>query len=420
MCLLLAAFPAQAESLSRAQAMELALGQNPEVGAARAVWKTEQARALKTWALPSPELELEYEGLPGTFELGQYEKRSVGLTQRLEFPVKWWQRHRAANHFAEATRLSVYEMVRLDIGRDVQVAYDRVLADGQLLLLAEEHVQLARGFLERAQTRLAAGDVPKLDVMRAEVALGRLESRQIEAQDARVRSQAALNVLLGQEPEEPLVLSDGLTYEAMTLDLDTLYGQALRQRSDLGGATRALASTQAVRTASLVSWVPDLTLRFARETTKDPVGPSKSWRTSFVLELPVFAVFEQRGEIAEASARHAQADAERERIRLRILQEVRTTYSAFQGTGKRMVLMRDRVRPTAEAAHQMARRSYEEGKASYLDLLEAQRDLIETGMEYVETLYEYRVARNHLFHAIGQSPVLPDGESREREGRRTH
>ena len=409
--LLLSALSIQADALTRAEALQIALEHNPEVVAAHAAWEAEQARALQTWALPAPELELEYEGLPGAFDLGRYEQRTIGFSQRMTFPIKWWQHHQAANRLADAVRLSVYETTRLNIARDVQMAYDRVLTDQKILLLTNKHVQLAKDFLERAQKRFDAGDVPKLGIMRAEVALVRLENKLAIAQNAVFMSQAKVNVLLGRMPNASLILADSLDYEPATFDLNSLYAQALRRRSDLRATTRVLESAKATRTASFVSFVPDLSLSIARQTAASPAGRLKSWRTGLVLELPLWAMFEERGEIAEASAQYRQATAEKDRVKLRVLQEVDTAYSTFQATAQRMAWMQKRIRPTAEAAYDIARRSYDEGEATYLDLLEAQRDLIETSIEYVETLFEYRLARTQLFHAIGGNPVSPIPEN---------
>jgi cobalt-zinc-cadmium efflux system outer membrane protein len=172
-----------------------------------------------------------------------------------------------------------------------------------------------------------------------------------------------------------------------------------------------LESAKATRTASLASFVPDLSLSIARETTISPAGRLKSWRTGLVLELPLWIMFKERGKIAEVSAQYRQATAEKDRVKLRVLQDVNTAYSAFQATAQRMAWMQKRIRPTAEAAYNIARRSYDEGEATYLDLLEAQKDLIETSIEYAETLFEYRLARTQLFHAVGQNPVSPIPEN---------
>ena len=79
----------EAEPLTRSEAIRLALERNPEVIVARKEWDAARARVSQARALPDPELELEFEELPGRFSLGQFGERNIGATQTIEFPVKW-------------------------------------------------------------------------------------------------------------------------------------------------------------------------------------------------------------------------------------------------------------------------------------------------------------------------------------------
>ncbi len=400
-CLILTTTSIQAEPLTRYEAIQLALQNNLEITAAHAAWKAERARTLQAWALPAPELQLEYEGLSGAFNLGQYEQRDLGITQRMVFPLKWWQKNRAATHHAQATRLSIYETTRRNITRDVQITYDRTLKEIMILAFSHNHVQLAQTFLQRAQKRFALGDVPKLDVMRAEVALMRLENHRTQAQHAVYLAQSALNILLNQKADTPIVLSDSLNTEILPPNSQTSYFQ----RSDLQGAEKNLASLKAAQAASVAALVPDISISLSRQTVNSPAGQQKFWRTGFALELPVWALFQQKTDIAEAQARLHQALAERDHLKQRIEQETTAASLTLQGATERMTWMKNHILPTAEAAYHMARRSYEEGKATYLDLLEAQKELVEIQTEYVETLFEYRSAQIQWMHATGQNHI---------------
>jgi len=393
-----------AEPLTRAGALQIAHTNNPDIKAARASWQAEQARTLQTWALPPPELALEYEGMPGAFQFEQYEQRTVGLSQQVAFPVVWWQEHRVAHHRMRAVHLSVYEATRLNISRAVCLAYDRALADEQILRLTEKHVQLAKGFLKRATVRFEAGDTPQLDVLRAEVDVVRLENKLTAIQSAVAISRSKVNVLLGRLPNEAFTLADSLVYVTASFDLDRLSDQALRQRPDFLATAQTLQSAKAMQRVSKLSFLPDVSFQIARQTAVSPTGFLKSWRTGFVLELPLWAMFDQRGKISEATFEYKQAVAKQAQVKLRVLQEMDAAYLGFQATKQRMMLMQSRIRPIAEKAYIMAQRSYDAGKVSYLDLLEAQRDMIEIDIEYIETLFAYRSAQVELFYAAGEDP----------------
>jgi cobalt-zinc-cadmium efflux system outer membrane protein len=290
----------------------------------------------------------------------------------------------------------------------VHLIYDRVLADAQIVRFAEENVRISEDFLNRAKTRFAAGDVPKLDVMRAEVALGRQQNRQTTAQKALSISQAALNTLLNRAVNTPLALTDSLSYVSTQMDLDALYAQALAHRPELQGAERALQRAQTGRSLAWASAFPDISLGIFRQTITN--SQQKFWRTGIAIELPVWAMFRQRGEISQASAYMAQATAERNLRKLNVLQEVEIAFRNCQAAQQQLGTMQQRVIPTAEAAYDMARRSYNEGKATYLDVLETQRDLTDTHTEYVETLFEYRSSLAQLSHASGSTLYTKENE----------
>jgi outer membrane protein TolC len=302
--------------------------------------------------------------------------------------------------------LNTFETTRLNTVRDVRMAYDRVLADGRISGLTEQHVKLSREFLGRARKRFAAGDVPQLDVMRAEVALSRLENHLTSAQNAVLVSRTRLNALLGRIPTATVALADTLSYEPAAFDPEVLSERARRQRCDSRGADKILASARAARRASLFSWVPDFSIGVARQTTNDPGVRGAAWRTEIAIDLPLLALADQRGEIAEKSARYLQAKADKEHVRLLVMGEVNTAYLTYRATSKRVARMKERILPAAGAVYAVARRSYDAGKATYLDLLAAQRALIETDIEDVETVFEYSAALYDLLHATGEDPAL--------------
>lgn len=393
----------QAESLTRHRAVQIALEKNLEVAAAQSRWDAERARSLQAWALPDPELEMEWEGMKSAFGFGSFGERQVGMSQRLELPFKWWMRGQLAKKQALATQLGVYDAARQDIALRVHVAYDRVLADTQIVTFAKENVGLAEQLVQRAKKRFAAGDVPQLDVMQVEVALGLQENRLIAAQNQLAISQAELNMLLNQPLDVAVVLTDSLVFKAIDdTRLDVLQEQSVMLRPEYLGASHLYSRAQKERSLAALSLVPDVSLGVFRQTVDAPAGRQQFWRTGIALELPVWSLFRQRGEIAEAGAGVAQARAERDLVKQRVAQEVYVAYVNVQATSKRALWMQNGILPTAKLAYEIARKSYDAGKASYLDLIEAQRGWVETQTAYVETLFEYRAAKAQLMRATGQ------------------
>lgn len=403
---------AGAEVFSREEVVRLALERNPQINVARQQWQAARARATQARALPDPEVEIEWDGLPGTTAIGDFAERNIGIRQRIGWPLEWWRRKEAAELEAESTRWSGLAMAELEIVAKTQIAYDRVLSGGQVLAYKEEHLQLARDFLQKARLRFEAGDIPQLEVLRAGVAVGRAAARVASAQSALASARGALNTLMAREAGAALEPVGALAYRAMALDLALLKQQALRRRPDLLGVEQRVLARRALQGAAKAALVPDLNIGLFRQTVRQPAGDERFWRVDLGVEIPLWAPLEKRGKLAEARAEAGRAEAEAEVVRRRVLLDVEDALRDVQTAGGQVALFERDVLREADQALQAATRSYAEGKATYLEVLETQRVLAETRVEYAQTLLAHSVAQTELERAVGG--VLPE-LTKERE-----
>src|SRR6185295_9535772 len=105
-----------------------------------------------------------------------------------------------------------FELGRQRLAVDVARSFYQIVQQRQLLTVSRQSLKRSENLLKASEARLAVGLVSKLDVFRAELQAS-------QAQDAMVRSQAALDtaleqfrVLLGLSPTE------ALEPEAVTLE----------------------------------------------------------------------------------------------------------------------------------------------------------------------------------------------------------
>ena len=294
-----------------------------------------------------------------------------------------------------------YEMTRLAVAARTKTAFDRVLAKQDILKYAGENLDLAGDFLSKARVRFKAGDVSRLEVMRAEVEVGRAENQVTVAKSTLLTAGAELNALLARDSQIETKVVGKLDTRSGGLQLESLKKRALENRPDLKGAGLRLAAARSARSVAVSSIWPDLNLGIFRQTLAGPNGRTSFWRTSFGLEVPLWAMFRQRGEISEAGAEVAKADSEEEAVRFQVHLDVEVAFRDVKAAEDQVDLFRDRILPVAEQAYDIASRSYREGKAMYLDLLEARRTLAESRIEYAEALFGYRAALSRLEQAVG-------------------
>ncbi len=390
------------DTLSLHEAIRMALERNPEIIASRKKLDAVRAQLTQARALPDPEFELEYEELPGSFSIGKFGERNIGFTQSIEFPVKWWLRNRVAGYRVNAVKFSVFEMTRLEVKTKVKIAYDRILLGKTILEYAKQNLGLAQGFLEKASVRFEAGDVSQLEVLRAEVEVGRAQNQVTIAHNKLSVPKAELNTFLARDIQSPLEVIGDLVFHPFEANLVNLKNIALLSRPDLQGSEMSYAESQTQRSAVLSSVVPDFNVGIFRQTINDPVVRESFWHVSFGLKIPLWAMFRQRGEIAEVSAEVGRAKAEKDALRSRILLEVHSAFLDLKAAEEQVSLFQDRTVRVAEQAYEMASQSYHEGKATYLEILDAQRVLNETRIEYAETLFKYRLGLTILERSIGK------------------
>ncbi len=401
-------FASTIDALTRQEAIDRALQANPEVIAGQKAWEAARARSTQARAIPDPELKLEYEEMPGMTRLDDFGERAFGVTQQIESPLKWRGRSTAARQAAEAVRMGAYEMTRLDISTRVKVAYDRVLFGSKKLDYIQQDLRLAQDFLRKAQLRLEAGDVPQLEVLRAEVEAGRAANRVTNATNELAVFGAELNTLLASQRGTSAEIEGELEYQAVEFELEPLQQTAIEHRPDVLGGEWVLQSAQSERALAKAAFVPDVTVGLFRQTVQDPAGKDDFWRVGLSLELPLWAAARQRGQLAEATASVGQAEAELEVIQNRVLFEVERAFLHLQTSAAQVRLYNSRIIHEAERTFEVASQSYAEGKVTYLERLEAQRTLTAVRQEYAEALFNHRVAVADLERAVGKA-ITTDG-----------
>ncbi len=394
-----------AQPLTRYKAVATALENNPDVKAARAKWDVAKAQSRAAWVPPNPEVGVEFEQLRRLSDPSGYGERSIGVSQSIEFPAKWWLRSKAADYGAQSYA-ALYESVQLDVAALTSIAFDRALASQQRLTSEAEHDSLLQQFARKARQRLEAGDVAALEVLRAEVDAGRAMRRVAVARSELVVARIRLAALMGDGNvgESGAQLLDGTLQPIhLALPLADLQHLGLKRRADLRSAVHLLASDRANHGASRATLFPDLNVGVSRQTLREAGVKEDLWRFGISMEVPLWGAAHERSRIAAARAQIVVTEADVERLRRDIPMQIETAYRRLMSAADQVKLFDDRVIRVAELAQQSASDSYDQGKATYLEVLDSQRTLVQTRTEYVDILLAYRQAWTDLQRATGGS-----------------
>jgi cobalt-zinc-cadmium efflux system outer membrane protein len=254
--------------------------------------------------------------------------------------------------------------------------------------------------------RFEAGDVPRIEVLRAEIEVAKAELDTLRAGKNVLLAKANLNLLMARDAHASLKLTDELAFAPVEFDMDSLKALMMQRHPRARALNYAVAGSRSAVRLSALQFLPDLELGIFRQTIR---GEGNSWLAEIGFEVPLWFLFRQRGELQEAKANLAYARAERASVRNSLILELENAYHELHVAERQVRIYTEKLLGEAEEVYRIASRSYEEGEASYLEVLEAQRTLRTTRTEYVQALFEYHSALADLEQAVGGGLIPGDG-----------
>ena len=268
--------------------------------------------------------------------------------------------------------------------RDVAIAFMRALAANERLKVLTTAEQVSSGFLDAAERRYQAGDIPVLEVNLAKTGAARARAELRSGRAELATSLGELRVLLGMPPEEDFSVSGDLT-NAKKYDLTALVSTA-EDRPDIKVLESELQGAQADVRLGNTFKSPDFgaIARYQRDQGDNIV------QGGVRITLPVFS----RGQelTATGSARATRIRGELEAIKTAVRNEIKTSFDTYTFRAEALQELERQALPSLLENETLARRSYEEGEIGLAELLLIRREILETRLAYVTTLLDAALA----------------------------
>lgn len=252
--------------------------------------------------------------------------------------------------------------------------------------------------LRAAQLRFKAGDAPRLDVVRAQVAVAQGQSALAAAQVDFENAQNALAIETGAPAQSLSVLSPARFDSDPPTDVNRAVTRALALRSDLASAQQLENAEQAAVAAAERGRLPGVTVNAGYTTGTDSGvavhGPSANVNVIFPLSN------EARAKADAERARLAQAHYKVESIRRRIAVDVgaaaRTYAESLQATQSA-----SRARIAAQQQLRATEIGYRSGAGSSLDVGIARRTYVSAALDELNAVYAQAQAAETLKEEMG-------------------
>lgn len=415
--------------LSLADALNVALQQNPTIRKAQNDLEAQYGVVVQTRAVALPRLTAS----------GQYKDTDRNAIENFpnapSSPNQNWNaglqivqsiyqggKLRAAIQAAKVTKqqaLAQYDTVIADTLLTVRLAYYDILLAAEQITVNQASVNLLQKELDDQQHRYDAGTVPHFNVLRAKVAVANARPPLINAQNNyRIAKNNLANLLGYNLPRDiwdniPLNLTDALDAEPYPINLPDALQHALEKRPELValGKTAELQKLNITDAAS--GYKPNLQLfagyNWFNAQFTPPVDLNhdiNGWNAGAQVTWNIFDGLLTHGKVVQARAQYEKSKTAVDEESRAIELEVRTTYSDFIGA-QEVLESQKTVQAEAEESLREAHARAGAGTGTQLDVLDAETSLTTARSTQVQALHDYDAARAKFERAIAKEFIQP-------------
>ncbi|MBX3532389.1 MAG: TolC family protein [Rhizobiaceae bacterium] len=393
-----------AKPLTLQEAWRLAEQGSISLKTARAAVIAAEGHAEDTRGLLWNNPELNAEGLRRKLppsDLGATTNREwgAGITQALEIAGQHGHRREAARQELIAAQLLAQESER-EVRADVEKRFVQVLALQARIGIERDSLALIERTSSFAGKRVAAGEDSRLDGNVALIEAGRARNQLGALMDQLLQARAELGEIL-QWPSATLpdVVGD-LESRATVPALERLLETAA-DRSQLKALQAKEVAARSKLDLELAARIPDITvgLGVGREGPQD--FRENIALLSVSVPLPLFK--RNSGNVAQAQADLARAQAERQALERGQGANVRALWHRYQSLRNRVQTLRDAVLPALEENQRLSQQSLREGEIGVPQQVLVNRQLLDGRRDLLEAITELRLTRIALDQIAGNA-----------------
>ncbi|MEO8597177.1 MAG: TolC family protein [Candidatus Solibacter sp.] len=358
-----------------AQAVQEAVDHNLNLLAERFNLSLADARMVTAKLRPNPVVSagLDYIDMLRTFtpaNAGGPTEYNLRTDFILERGGKRDRRIEVARDTREVAELQLLNTTRTLV-MDVQNSFVDVQQAKDNLALARENLQVFQGIVDVNATRVRAGDLARVELVRTQVAALQFQNAVRLSEAKLTTASTRLQGLMGRTvPAPDFDVAGEMRRDADPVVLETLTAQALELRPDLLALRRDQARSQAEIRSQLAQGKVDFTVgaEYHREFHN---GNANALGVFFQAPLPVWN--RNQGEIERARREQEQTLARLRAAEAGLRTEVRNAWTQYNTSRGLLESIERELLDQAREVRTTMEYSYRRGEASLVEFLDAQR-----------------------------------------------
>jgi outer membrane protein TolC len=364
-------------SLSVDEAVAAALESNPEIRAAVRRLSLAQLKTATARSLDDPMLMMRDWDTPVTkpWDLNQAQLM-VSLQQTFPSRQKRDQRAKVAQDDAGVAAFDL-ETLRQEVSAEVRKLCIDLMRNADEVRLQARQSSLLKEALAAALAAYTTGKAPQADVLRAQMALTRLNEQLIELEEERDNARAQLNALLGRPPDEAIEIAGSYALPAALPSIEELERTAIEHRPELAALRTRIAKSRDEGKLTRLAMKPDFTIGLGYMLMPTGSTARNAYMAEVTMNLPWLNRERHDGEAKQADAATEVSQAELDARAATVFLEIRQAQIKVLAAGKRVKLYRDTLLPQAEASFKATTAAYQNNRAEFMSLIDSQNLLLD-------------------------------------------
>jgi outer membrane protein TolC len=386
--------------LPLSQAVQNAVRISPDVAQARARVDENQALLEAARGVAAPSLQASYAAAPQGGNANNTIEQSlatIGAGVTLGDYLSYLPAVRQAQFTLAGAQYDLLDAERAEREKTIGLYFDALKAVATVGL-RDQDLASSQSDLRAAQLRFKAGDAPRLDVVRAQVALANARASLDAAQVDAANAENALSVETGISAQHFAKLQSVPAGAPPPFEPQKAVERALAQRSDFRSAQQAVQAEEAAIGVAQRGIFPAITLNAGYTRGYDSgvlvSGPS----AAVSVNLPLSHAAAAR--VAAERARLAQAQDKASALQRAITVTVSAAARTYQES-LRAVHSAHRARVAAQEELRATEIGYRSGASSSLDVADARRTYVQAALAEVTAVYAQAQAAATLEEEIG-------------------
>lgn len=292
---------------------------------------------------------------------------------------------RAAQSFGVQDAQWEQEAQRYRILNDVQLRYFDVLAAQEQIKIATELTELSQQVLDAARLLFSGGQVPKTDVLQAEIQRQKIE---VARKNAQIEYEAAwhrLAVIIGCPEMAPVSLVEP-PEDLPDFDLESEWQRLLAESPQLKGVQSQVGFARAQWAAAQAAPIPDVTVQVVSQY--DSIGDYGTVSSLIALPLPLFN--RNQGGTYNAAQEYSRSQLEVQRVGLVLRDQLVRSYGNYMLAKNEAEKLKAEVLPKIRENLELTIVGYRQGEYGYLSVLNAQQSSFEANLTYINAVTQAR------------------------------